>query len=306
MNVHDLNRELAMLARRQHGVVQRTQVLALGFTPKMIAGRLKSKAWIRLAPSVYALASHPPTWRRQYKAAQLVTRGSAIACLPAAHLLKWSGFSTARPEVVASHTTNHRNPLATVHRGYDVKTTTVDGILVTTHAQTACDLLSRIRLDRWEQCVDQLLLKKALLIDDLVERREAYELSRRPGLPLLRDLVAERATEGWIAPESELETLLRSAVALVPGCPTVRWQAPAPWDDTRRLDGIIDAWGLVLEADGRAWHARVQDFDNDRWRDNQAAACGLRVQRFTYAHLSHRRDEVIAIIERAGLATNAA
>jgi very-short-patch-repair endonuclease len=72
------------------------------------------------------------------------------------------------------------------------------------------------------------------------------------------------------------------------------------------VDGLVPAWGLILEADGRTWHARVRDFETDRWRDNQAAAHGLRVQRFTYAHLRYRVDEVVAIIELAGRASLAA
>jgi len=50
----------------------------------------------------------------------------------------------------------------------------------------------------------------------------------------------------------------------------------------------------------------VADFDNDRWRDNQAAALGLRVMRFTHLHLTQRRKEVAELIGAAGLATSAA
>lgn len=84
------------------------------------------------------------------------------------------------------------------------------------------------------------------------------------------------------------------------------WQAPAPWDSSQRVDGLVSDWGLIIEADGRSWHARVTAFETDRWRDNQAAAHGLRVQRFTYTVLRHRRDEVVSIIEQAGRATLAA
>lgn len=303
MNIHELMRQVELLARRQHGVFHRQQILAVGVTPKMIVHRLKTKTWIRLAPNVYAISSHPPTWRRQYKAAQLATRDSAIAGLSAAHLLRWDGFRTVKPEVVSTHTAHHRSELATVHRACDVRTTIEDGISVTTHAQTLCDLLNRLRLDRWEQCADRLLLTSQMTTDELAERLSSYELSRRPGLPLLRQLVRDRSSDAWVPPESELETLLRGVVSLVRSCPQVTWQAPAPWASNERVDGLIAEWGLIIEADGRAWHARVHDFDKDRWRDNQAAAHGLRVQRFTYAHLVHRRDEVISIIEQAGRAS---
>ena len=69
MNIHEIMREVERLARQQHGVFHRSQLLALGVTPKMIVHRLRTKSWIQMAPSVYALASHPPTWRRQYMAA---------------------------------------------------------------------------------------------------------------------------------------------------------------------------------------------------------------------------------------------
>jgi hypothetical protein len=169
-----------------------------------------------------------------------------------------------------------------------------------------CDLIARIRIDRWEQAADRLLLTGQMTIEELVERRTAYETSRRPGIGTLRALVEERSADGWTPPESELETLLRSVVGRVSGCPPVEWQARAPWNPDQRVDGLIIAWGLILEADGRSWHARVRDFDKDRWRDNQAAAHGLRVQRFTYAHLRHRADEVTDIIEQAGRAALAA
>ena len=40
-------------------------------------------------------------------------------------------------------------------------------------------------------------------------------------------------------------------------------------------------WNLVIEADGRNWHARVEDFEEDRRRDNELATRGIQVLRFT-------------------------
>src|SRR3954465_7136952 len=224
------DRDADQIARRQHGVLHRSQLQQLGFTSTMIHDRVKAMVWIRLAPAVFALAGQATTWQRQYKAAELATPGSALAHLAASHVLGWDGFKVVKPEVISTHTTNHRNRLAVVHRSDDVKTTTVKGFHVTTHAQTLCHVLPRIRLDRWEQTADRLLLTGAMSIDDLAERRVAYEVSRRPGIATLRALVDERSAEGWTPPESELETRLRSAVARVGGCPAITWQAPAPWD----------------------------------------------------------------------------
>lgn len=182
MSTSELEREGERLARRQHGVMHRDQLLGIGWTRSMIGHRLRTKEWLRVAPSVYAAASQPSTWQRQYKAAELATPGSGIAQLAAGKLHSWDGFNTVKPEVVSTHTANHRNRLAIVHRAADVRFTTVNGIRVTTQAQTLCDLLTRIRLDRWEQTADRLLLTGKMSIAELDERRGAYELSRKPGI----------------------------------------------------------------------------------------------------------------------------
>jgi hypothetical protein len=146
-----------------------------------------------------------------------------------------------------------------------------------------------------------MLLTGRLTMDELQERLETYKSSRRAGIGLLRALIGDRSEQGWAPPESELEALLHETVSMIPDCPTVHWQCPAPWDPRRqRVDAFVPAWSVVLEADGRRWHARVHDFERDRWRDNQAAALGLRVMRFTHVHLVHRRLEVIRLIVDAG------
>lgn len=216
-------------------------------------------------------------------------------------------FAVVRPELIVAYTHNHRTRLATVHRSDSALTTTVDGFRVTTIAQTLCDIVSRVRLDRWERTADGLLLERRLTVEELQERRLRYEHSRRAGIATFRALVDDRLADGFTPLESELERELSSVLRLVTGCTTVRWQAPAPWaPDDKRVDALIPAWGIVLEADGRRWHARVADFDNDRWRDNEAAALGLRVMRFTYTHLTQRRREVAGLIAMAGAATSAA
>lgn len=215
----------------------------------------------------------------------------------------FDGFNVVRPELIVAYTANHRTDLATVHRSADALTTSVDGLPVTTIAQTLADVVSRVSVDRWERATDGLLIERRLSVDELQERRLAYERSRRRGMPLLRALVDERIEFGAVPLETELERELARALALVRGCPEVTWQAPAPWaPDDQRVDAFIHGWRLILEADGRRWHARVADFDNDRWRDNQATAMGLRVQRFTFTHLTQRRSEVAELITAAGRA----
>lgn len=306
MKHSELVRAAVLSARRQHGVITREQALSVGFSPSAVDRLAASGEWITLAPGLYALSAFAPTWQRQYKAAELATSGSAIAQLAAAKVLGFDDFRVVRPEVVAGHTANHRNPLATVHRASDVKTMIVDGIRVTTPAQTLADIVTRVPLPSWERACDGQLLSGLMRIDDLAERVAYYEGRRRRGIALLRALLDERMEAGWAPPESELERLLRAAVLLVPGCPEVIWQADLPWGPPGegRVDGLMPDWGVVLEGDGRRWHARLASFDEDRWRDNRAAAAGLRVLRFTWVHLTRRLYEVVETIEDAGRTAN--
>ena len=38
-----------------------------------------------------------------------------------------------------------------------------------------------------------------------------------------------------------------------------------------RVDAFLPEWSLVIEAGNRRWHARQQDFERDRARDNALA-----------------------------------
>jgi very-short-patch-repair endonuclease len=88
----------------------------------------------------------------------------------------------------------------------------------------------------------------------------------------------------------------------LPSKPRMLRQAPLSWwkRGAGRADTLLPDWRTIIEADGRRWHARVRDFDQDRWRDNLAQANGYKVMRFTFTHLHHNPAEVRAIIEESG------
>ncbi len=308
MSLHPLDRALEHLARRQFGVFTYQQARQLGYADKMIVARVRSGAWIRLESGVYALASAKPTWQRQYKAAELSVPGAAVAGLAAAKVQSLDGFNVARPELVVAYTRSVRNRLATVHRSDTAATTLHDGFRVTTVAQTLLDVLMRVPLSKTERAMDRAILEHRLDVAALDERADAYAKSRRPGIATGRALDDERTADGWTPPESELERRLVRLVERIPGVAPITLQATLPWWTTGegRVDILIALWRLIIEADGRRWHARVADFDADRWRDDVAVANGHRVMRFTHTHLRHRPVEVAGLILQAGRAAMAA
>jgi very-short-patch-repair endonuclease len=288
-------------ARSQHGVFTYQQAIADGMTRTMVSRRTHNGQWIRLAPEVYALPTAELTWLRQYKAAELSIRGAAISGLAAAKAHGFDDFRTVRPEIHVPYTSKTRSPIAVVHRGHAVPTVIVNGLRVTSIAQTLFDVATRVPLLRLEGAMDGALLDRKVTVDELVERRMALELSRRPGIGLWRALVEERAEEGWVPPESKLEALLWHTLLDLPGQPKVLRQVAMPWWEPNegRVDALIPQWRTIVEADGRRWHARVKDFEADRWRDNVAQANGYRVLRFTHLHLTQRPDEVRELIVQA-------
>jgi len=298
MRLIDADRAVAQLAARQHGAFNRDQAFAAGFSARQIDRRLADDAWLVLDNAVYGLPGYPGTWFRQLKVAELGTRDAAIAGRAAAVLHGLTGFRPGRPEIAVPLTVTTRSKFATIHRYAGAQTTTVKGFRVTTIAQTLFDLSGWVPPWTLERAMDDALVAGRLTVADLDERLTAYRGARRRGIVLMRAFVTERREEGWQPPQSELEALAVKVLAKAAG----GWvrQHPLPFRGPvgGRVDFALPAARLTVEADGRRWHARVADFDRDRWRDNEATAVGWRVLRFTWVHLTTAPDDVVDVVRR--------
>jgi very-short-patch-repair endonuclease len=301
MRYTEIDRRIDAVAAKQFGAFSRQQAFERGASERFVQRRLASRDWIRPVTAVYALARSPGTWKRQCKIAELSVEGSAIAGLAAAALHQLDGFRPGRVELVGPANSFCTHPFATVHRYSGAKLTVVEGIAVTTIAQTLFDVPRRVKPWTVERAMDAALLERRLSTADLRERLTFYEGSRRPGLPRIRPLVLERLDDAWVPPESELEALMLSMLARLPGAPRVVRQASLPWRSARqgRVDALLPDHRLIVEADGRRWHARFRDFDRDRWRDNEAVAHGFRVMRFTSVHLRDLIDDSLDLVASA-------
>jgi hypothetical protein len=296
---------LAKLSRRQHGVWSRRQAISRGLTPRMIRTRVASGAWVVLDNGVYGHIAVPTTWERSVMAAVLAEPWAVASHRSAAVLHVLEGFRPGRPEITVRPGANARGRLAIVHRGVDVRTTTARGIPVVSLAQTFVDLA---------QVVSRTKVAAALAAkvdgDDRVlgAVRDRYCLLAPRGGRDLRGLraVLDGFGAGPLPQRSELERRLAEVLAPMELPPLV-WEAPFPGREatSERVDVLVPDWALVLEADGRAWHTRAQDFERDRRRDAEAAASGYLTLRFTWHQLQHEASWVRRILLRTG-ATRAA
>jgi very-short-patch-repair endonuclease len=293
---------IAPLARDQHGCFNHDQVTDLGATKRQISRRIRSGLWMNLDRGVYALTASPPTWRRQVMAATL-SRSQAIASGPTAAVLHGlPGFRPGRPELTIPALRSHNSSLATIHRRADyqgISSTTVDRIPVAAVAEALFDISYRTWPRRLQRAIDHALVTELTTIDELHAVLDRIAGSRLKGTVAFREAIRDLG-DAYVPTQSETESLLFAALD-DPRVPPIDRQVRLSWWEElpHRIDAFVGDWNLILEADGRAYHTKREDFERDRERDNLAAALGYRVMRFTYAMLRDDPERVLQMVLRA-------
>lgn len=289
------DQRVAEFARRQHGVFTRSQALDAGLSEHGIDHRLLAGRWISLCPGVYASAESLPTWERQLTAALLSRPGSVAAGRSAALLHHFHRIAEGRPVVMGPPSTNARSKLARVIRVADfdqVATVEIRGFTATTVAETLWILSSDLADEALGELMQQQVSMGRTSAEQLIEVLERIEPTRRRGLKRFRRAVLEIDPTSESVAGNILEALLYRLLSS-PGIPSVSRQHPMMLHEPSRVDALIPTWSLVVEADGRIWHTRQADFQRDRERDNQLAARGILVVRFTYEDLTRRFEQCL-------------
>ncbi|MGH2701326.1 MAG: endonuclease domain-containing protein [Actinomycetota bacterium] len=98
--------------------------------------------------------------------------------------------------------------------------------------------------------------------------------------------------------ESELESAFIRVMRRA-SFPSPSRQVGVEWDQCHRLDFVFPDHGLIVEVDGRKWHASRQRFADDRRRDNAATLRDLRVVRLTWEDVTRDEPYVVDTIGRA-------
>lgn len=279
------------MAARQHGVVSRPQLLTLGLTDAAIAWAVRRGDLYRLHQGVYAVGYPPTTPESRWMAAVLASGpNSVLSHFDAAALWKLYESSGARVHVLTG--SNVRVDGLWVHRArrlHPDDVTMTRGIRVTSPARTLVDLTHFLGRDRLLRAMREAEYLGLLDIDSLLAA-----VDRARGRRNLRALKAALAAHspGQIV-RGELEhrflELIRSA-----DIPQPETNVPVA---TKRCSYTIDclwrAEGVAVELDGRAAHARVTAFEQDRERDAALGAIGLITVRFTWQRIKNDGDEVI-------------
>jgi predicted transcriptional regulator of viral defense system/very-short-patch-repair endonuclease len=284
------------LARLQHGVVTRTQLLALGLEPGAISHRLRSKRLHPVQRGVYAVG-RPELSRRGGWAAAVASCGPA-AVLSHRSAAALHGIVEPAPvpiEVTVPPNTVRTRPGVRAYRRVVSadEVVSVDRIPVTTAERTLLDLAPAIGGKRLEAAVNAA--DKLDLIDPESLRSTLDRYTGRRGVTVLRQLLDRRT---FTLTDSELERrFLPLAREAGLGRPRTGEQL-----NGFKVDFFWPELGLVVETDGLRYHRTPAAQARDRLRDQAHAAAGLTALRFTHAQVRyegrHVRETLTAVARR--------
>jgi very-short-patch-repair endonuclease len=282
------------LARAQHGVVSREQLLHLGFTDDAIKHRLEVGRLHRLHRGIYAVGRPALDRYGTWMAAVLYCGPRAALSHSSAGAMWGVAAELALVEVSAPVSARSRRDIV-VHRRSGFEVTRRRGIPVTTPVCTLVDLATRLSADGLEAAVNEA--DKLGLMDPEALRAALRGLGPRPGTAKLARLLDRRT---FRLTDSALERRFLRLVARAGLPPPLTGQ----WMSGFRVDFHWPALGLIVETDGLRYHRTPAQQAHDRRRDQAHAAAGLAVLRFTHAQVTFEPEHVVdtlrAVTRRLG------
>lgn len=281
------------LAREQHWVVTRAQLLALGLTVDAIRHRVAEGRLYRVARGVYAVGRPDLGRHGRWMAAVLSCgSGAALSHASAAALWRIGPDDPHRIHVSIPASLTRRRPGLMVHRRAELSVTTHRGIPVTTPAATLVDLAATSTPAHVEAALAEADKR------DLVDWEELHALvalmTRKAGIPALRALLDDGPALTDSVLERRFLALVRSA-----GLPRPRTQAQL---GRHRVDFLWPELRLVVETDGLRYHRTPGQQGKDRRRDQELTAAGYTVLRFTHRQVTREaaatRATLLTVVRR--------
>jgi very-short-patch-repair endonuclease len=279
------------LARRQHGVVSRDQLLRLGMTPSSLRHRQQHGSLRRLHRSVFQVGSSDLSRHGRLMAAVRACGPNALLShQSAAELWEIRSAQPGQIEVTLMGRNRRRVRGVTVHRRTVLSNKDRRarlGIPVTSPARTLADLTALLSPAELEAAINEA--DKLDLIDPERLRHALESMRGQEGASaLLRFLDGQvfRLTDSDL--ERRFLRLVRAA------------RLPTPQTGVRlhgfRADFHWPELDLVVETDGLRYHRTPAQQGRDRRRDQLMIAAGLTSLRFTHAQIRFKPGEVVDVL----------
>jgi hypothetical protein len=265
-------------AAAHDGVILVGEAAGLGVDRRALVGAMHHGIVRRAHRDVFALAGPPLGHRGRARAATLQSP-EAVASHESA--LRLGGVDRV-PDMVAvtvcRPSAGHTLDGVRVHRVQDLideHVTIIGGIRSTTIERAVVDVASVFSTPRLRDLLDRTTITRRMTTVGKVARVDRQVNRRgRAGIATLA-LVLDERSPGEPEPRSTLERRV-DALFEDAGLPSPLREYPLPSGSGFR--GIVDrAWPealVILEIDGRSWHAREAAMASDRARDRRAARAG--------------------------------
>lgn len=279
------------LARGQHGVVTRGQLLSLGYSSQGTKRRVANGRLHPVGSGVYAVGRPELTQKGRWMAAVLSCGAGAVLSHSSAAALWGIGIEWRRGiEVSVPRATHLKRAGLTVHRRkrlYAPDRATNDGIPVTSPAMTLVDLACRLGDCDLVRMINDADKRRVVRTPALRAFVAAHP--RQDGVGRLKEILDRptfRATdtklEDWFLPLAEAAGL------------------PVPLTQQEvngfRVDFYWPNMGLVVETDGLTYHRTAAEQAVDRRRDQAHTAAGLTQLRFTHDQIRYEPRYVLGVL----------
>ncbi|MEQ9398318.1 MAG: DUF559 domain-containing protein [Longimicrobiales bacterium] len=289
------------VARRQHGVVTRAQLMDAGLSRWVVKRRLAAGRLRRLHAGVYLVGPIEPPRAAAMAAVLAGGPGAVLSHFSAAEL--WSLRPEAPPDppragtivdITVPGADRGRRPGVRAHRAAalaPVERTEVEGVPVTTAARTLLDLAGEVGSGELERMVARA--RRA----ELTDRSEwPALLSRhrgRRGVAVLRSILSTPGGPALTRSEAESRflELVRGAGLSVPASNIRigRYEVDFLWARER----------LAVEVDGFRYHRSRQRFETDRRKDAWLLGRGVTVLRLSWRQITGEPLATAAVVGQA-------
>ena len=283
-DVTEAKKQLDLLASRQYGLLERSQVLALIPSEAFIDNQLRQRRWRRRFPDVYVIVGAPWSHEQDILAALLAAGSAAVASHRSA-LWLW-GLGPRKPEVVeitVPRTQSIHLPGVIVRRSLDVHLAShslVRGLRVTNALRTLVDAGAALPREVVESRARDAVGRKLVTWPALAAEVERLAERGRSGVGVMRAILDSFNVTNQFTP-SELEVRARKLFSQI-GLPTpqceVVWGKEGEW----RLDFVWPDLQLCIEVDGWSVHASEAARRRDHRKQNRVTIDGNWVLRYDW------------------------
>lgn len=275
------------LAAKQHGIVTRKQLLALGFGRRSIQHRVERGRLFPVSLGVYAVGWPALNQKRRWMAAVLAGgESAALSHRSAAALWEIGSEMPGRIDVSVQRRCERRRPGLRLRGRPTMSPEDIvirDDIPVTSPVLTMLDLATELASIPLERAVNDA--DKRGLIDPEALRDELDRYSGQPGVRPLRHLLDKLF---FRLSDSDLEIYFRRLVKAT--------KLPMPLSKQRVNTFEVDFYwpelGLVVETDGLRYHRTPSAQIRDVRRDRAHIMAGMTPLRFTHYEVRYEASRV--------------